>query len=202
MKIRFPILSILLCAMLTFACSITSVFQTQPKYRTYYDSLALATPKEAVETFVAAYQRQDYMTVWLVLSDDAQLTWRKHMAMFNHHYLFQEDAVQDIYNKIPKPGEGENSLEGWYIFDVLMLVGYEQKALLFDFTGKLTILETEDSVTYLDEDAVDVITEVGGIEGEVVFRMVQAPSGKWRVFQVILPGGDEDIAPWAVPLED
>jgi hypothetical protein len=45
----------------------------------------------------------------------------------------------------------------------------------------------------------DVIAEVEGIQGVVIFRMVQAPSGNWRVYQVIVEDGDTEMVPWAVP---
>ena len=48
----------------------------------------------------------------------------------------------------------------------------------------------------------DVVTSVDGIDGPVVFRMRQSVGGRWRVLQVILPGGNEDMLPWAVPIDE
>jgi hypothetical protein len=84
-----------------------------------------------------------------------------------------------------------------YLFDQIMLAAKKHSALLIDLSGEVTIISSELSET-TKEDALDIITNVEGIEGQVVFRMVQAPSGRWRVFQVIVPGGDEEMWPWGV----
>ena len=50
-----------------------------------------------------------------------------------------------------------------------------------------------------DRNTTDLTATVEGTEGPVVFRMVQAPSGRWRVLQVIAPGGDTGFIPWSIP---
>lgn len=83
---------------------------------------------------------------------------------------------------------------------VARLEGIEEAvAFYIDLSGEVTIVDTQTSATEQEEDAIDVITSVEGIEGEVAFRMVQVPSGRWRVYQVIVAGGDEEMIPWTVP---
>lgn len=85
-------------------------------------------------------------------------------------------------------------------FDDLMLAAEKHSAFLVDLRGEETVTRTRSAKTAEGEDAVDVAATVEGIDGQVAFRMVQVPSsGRWRVNQVILPGGDQDMMPWAVP---
>jgi hypothetical protein len=96
-------------------------------------------------------------------------------------------------------GTGEHADESWYIFDQIMLAAKSHDALLIDLTAEVTITNSS-SVEFLDYEAtVDVHAEVDGIQGDVIFRMIQAPSGNWRVYQVITPGGNIEMVPWAVP---
>jgi len=74
-----------------------------------------------------------------------------------------------------------------------MMIANRNDAYLIDLSGNVTP-GNESSVG----DDAEVVSVVEGIEGEVRFRLTQSPSGRWRVHQVIVPGGDEDIIPWSV----
>jgi len=68
-------------------------------------------------------------------------------------------------------------------------------AFLIDLSGQVKVTsESPNAGEYTD-----LIAEVEGIQGDVIFRMAQAPSGRWQVFQVIVSGGEEQSIPWAVP---
>jgi hypothetical protein len=75
-----------------------------------------------------------------------------------------------------------------------MMIADDHDAYLIDLSGEVTLGE-ESQVG----DDVEVSSVVEGIEGEIRFRLVQSPSGRWRVFQVIVLGGDETAIPWSVP---
>jgi hypothetical protein len=171
--------------------------------RTYYDSLDLGTPESAVQTLAHAFQREDFVTVYLVLAPNAQFRFEQELRLLNYANLFQSDKREQVFADVTVfsegIGHGEHIDTGWYIFDQIMLAAKEHSALLIDLSGKVTIIDSEPSETILEEAAVDIITSVEGINGNVVFRMIQAPSGRWRVFQVIVPGGDEETWPWAIP---
>ncbi len=79
-----------------------------------------------------------------------------------------------------------------------MLLVKKHNAFSIDLRGEVTIEQTKPWADQYNE-GVDVLTRVAGIEGTVTFRMVQASSGRWRVRQVIVPGGDEENVPWSVP---
>ncbi|MBN1138560.1 MAG: hypothetical protein JXM73_18365 [Anaerolineae bacterium] len=196
MKRHIPVLLLVLA--LLCSCSPSSGEQA----RTYYETLDLGTPEAAVESFVDAFHRSDFMTVYLVLSPEAQRAWHEQIQRLRYQDLFQceEDSCRKMMEEAfpDGPFEGEHSPDGWYLFDQLMVVAQAQKALLIDLSGEVKIVGRHDAETYQGKDAVDLVATVEGIGEQVTFRMVQAPSGRWRVFQVILSGGDEEMAPWAI----
>lgn len=168
--------------------------------RTFYDSLALDTPENAVTTFVDAFQRQDYPAVFLIFSTDAQTRFQRINVMFRYEEAIQEDVASEIFELIPPQPEWEHVHDG-YLFDVIMLAAEDQDGFLIDLRGDVEILRTEEA-SIDEEPAVDVITRVAGIDGEVRFRMVQSASERWRVYHVAAPGGVEDTALWAMPPRD
>jgi len=202
MKRTLPLGVIALALLLSVSCSL---LQSEPAARTYYEGLSLDTPETAVETFVDAFQREDYMTVYLVLSSRAQWQWQQNIQMMRFHPIVaydDGDELDDIWDDVSvfSDGllEGEHLDQGWYLFDEIMLAAGEHDAFLIDLRGEATIIENEESETPQGEDAVDVIVEIDGIDDEVIFRMVESPGDRWRVFQVIVEDGDESMAPWAV----
>lgn len=55
--------------------------EERPSARTYYESLNLSTPEEAVHEFCAAFRRRDYATLYMVLSPDAQFIATQRMLL-------------------------------------------------------------------------------------------------------------------------
>lgn len=177
--------------------------ETQP--RTYYETLDLATPESAVKTFSEAFQRDDFMCVYLVLAPKTQFRFPQLVSLFQYGDLFQieyeEEVLDDVTSFSKGIGKGEHVDSGWYLFDQIMLSAKKHSALLIDLSGEVKIIDSKTSETDDGDDAVDVITSVEGIDDDVTFRMVQAPSKRWRVYQVILADGDEEKIPWSVPNE-
>jgi hypothetical protein len=176
--------------------------------RTYYESLNLETPEDAAQTFVDAFQRLDFMTVYFILSPDAQFTSSRKIAIETDKLVRLEEGedVQAVWGNVPVLGTGldadvlEHSAAEWfYIFDGLLLEAARHDRLLIDLRGEVVFTGSRPTLN-LDEGLTgfDVLATVEGIEGDVIFRMVQAPSGRWRVQQVIVPGGDEALIPWSI----
>jgi hypothetical protein len=181
----------------------------EPQDRTYYDTLPLDTPTEAVETFVDAFQREDFMTVYLVLDYWAQKDVFRAGGRLDTELLVDVDAMQDQDLNLLGPAYNAHFEVGWHLFDRLMLAGSAQDALLIDLSGDVSIIETQDALpdarpdtNDLEVAVVDVRATVEGIDGEVVFRTTQSPvNDDWRVHQVIVPDGDTEQIPWSVPTE-
>jgi len=167
--------------------------------RTCYEALNLDTPESAVMTFTDGFRRGDFQSVWLILSVRAQRAWGMYASLLQFERLYWKDrkgeALEGLFSEGPPWKE---QTDYWYLFDLIMLAAKTDSAFLIDLSGEMVVERTEDSETNYGETAVDVIARVENIEGEVVFRMVQALSGRWRVYQVIVPEGDEELTPWAV----
>lgn len=195
MKRRMGLITIVLVVFLvTLACQVGGWLESseQDDARTYYESLNLETPEEAVQTFAEAFQRQDFMTVYLVLDAEAQRLQRAEFAQtFSWGHLIGETAEEkwsvndrDFFEKV-----FDTSLEPWYTFDQIMLYAASEDDLLIDLRGDLDILRSEDH-----GEVIDVIATVDGVSGEVVFRVVTGGDGRWRVYLVSAP--DEGIDSW------
>lgn len=170
--------------------------------RTYYDSLVLDTAEAAVHTFIAAYQKSDYQTVYLVLAPRAQRTWQENYALLNWpllaHVKNHEEARVILEDTAIAQGKFEHSGETSYEFDEIMLAAEKHGFLPVDLSGNFKLQGTEDTRDTVGYPATDVLMQSTHYDDVVVFRTVQAPSGKWRVYQVILPSGNVDSVPWAV----
>ena len=173
--------------------------------RTYYDSLALDSPETAVESFISAYQKSDFQTVYLILSPRAQRTWQENYALLNWPLIIHVSSQDDPQVRIVleetdiAKGEFEHSGETSYEFDEIMLAAQNHDLLLVDLSGTTKIKGTEPARDTVGRPATDVSVSSSQYEGELIFRTVQAPSEKWRVYQVFLPGGNEEYVPWATP---
>jgi len=168
--------------------------------RTHYDSLALETPEDAVMTFVDAFQRQDYPTVFLIFSPHAQTRFQRINATYNYDQAINEEVAAEIFELLPPLSEWEHVHDG-YVFDLIMLTAEGRDGLLIDLRGDVEILRTEEA-SIEGEPAVDVIVTVEDIDGEVRFRMVQSATERWRVYHVAAPGSVDDNALWAMPPRD
>jgi hypothetical protein len=200
-----------LISTLIIICSSCSALPTrqvdEPEPRTYYESLDLSSPESAIQTFVHAFSRDDFPTVWLILNRDAQFIMHQHINLLQYDNLIQTDNWEEVRLDIPLftqgLGYGEHSMGDLsYVFDQFMLAARKHSAFIIDLTGPIEILSSESSETRRDESAVDVSVKVEQTQETVVFRMVQAPSGRWRVYMVFYPGGEDGWPPWGIPLED
>jgi hypothetical protein len=117
------------------------------------------------------------------------------------HYaqIFDTAAFPDYQNAIATAFADLTSWEShdyWYLFDQLMLIANRHDAFLIDLSGHVQIINEAGGAV---EGWTDVTAEVEGIEGDVTFRMTQSRTGRWKVFQVVVPGGDMHAVPWSVP---
>ncbi len=197
----FLVFCVISLSIVLSACSTNSFGQA----RTYYESLDLATAKKAVTTFTHAFNKNDYPTVWLVLAPKAQLLWYQRLLRMNIAAIVNSELWDTMVPEITVfsqgLGYGEHSdYDGGFLFDEVMLAASRHDAFLIDLRGDLHILSSEGSTTADGEACVDVVASVGDL-ASVTFRMIQAPSGRWRVLQVIVPGGDEEQIPWSVPAQ-
>jgi hypothetical protein len=163
--------------------------------RTYFESLNLQTPEQAVQTFATAFQQEDFMTVYLVLDAEAQWQLRRENAQtFNWKHLVGETASQGFGNDLDIQAIYSTHRDFWYLFDQFMLYAAEKNDLLIDLRGDLEILRSESSELHDTRQAMDVIAAVDGVSGEVLIRMVKDRDNCWRVYMVSAP--IEGVVSW------
>jgi hypothetical protein len=178
--------------------------QNEDTPRTAYEALDLSTPESAVESFVAAFQARDYPTVYWIFAPEAQMRVERAMVTFTFSPLFVTDPDEPITDNpvlqaLPSPDAAEHWMSVMtFQFDNIMIAAEQFDAFLVDLRGEVVIGEATEGENADGEPVVDVQAEVDGV-GEVTFRMVQSVSGRWRVWSVITPGGDPEVALWSVP---
>jgi hypothetical protein len=198
-KTFFRVCNIFFLSLFLSACVLPSSSQ-QTTPRTYYESLDLSTPESSVITFTDAFQRYDFPTVYWIFSPKAQDQLMISLNLFQYNRLVKVDeSFNPTETNVLNMGfsDREHIDETSYIFDRLMMEAKEYSAFLVDLSRRVAIMDTIQSS---DDHHVDVITSVEGIDGNVVFRTIKMPSGRWRVLQVIVPDGDENQIPWSVPV--
>ena len=173
--------------------------------RTYFESLNLSSPEAAVMTFVDAFHNDDFPTVFWVLSPDAQKEIEHSTKLLQYGRILNlqsgKKTSEILSDTILYKGgvSGLETHELWYMFDYIMVAAKQHGVLLIDLSGDVEILHFEEKTLDSDTTVIDVYTTIGGIPGEVKFRMVQTSNDRWRVQQVIVPYGNEEWIPWSVP---
>lgn len=164
--------------------------------RTYYESLDLGSPEAAVATFTEAFAADDFMTVWLALDSEAQFRFQQYFNLLEYDGFIRTDAVpgfQDELRRIFDLDTMEMSYDGWYVFDQVMLLADRHGAFPIDLSGKVTLGDAR-----IEGESAALTASVTGIGDGVEFRLERSPSGRWKVLQVLLPGGDPEAIPWGV----
>lgn len=200
-----PIRRILSVVVLFLLVLSVTLVTAQDMLRTQYESFDLSTPEAAVFTFVDRFQSRDYVGLFMIFAPQTQIAVDRSFVNFALDNLIQAETglaeMVDAYTVGFDHKETEHGPFANTMFDEIMLYAEERDAFLIDLRGEVEILRSEESTIQDDDEeftAVDVFASVEGIDSEVTFRMVQSPSGRWRVLQVITPGGDERFLPWAV----
>jgi len=168
--------------------------------RTYYESLNLKTPEDAVITFSNAFQREDFMTVYLVLDAEAQRLQRfAWTSTFSWEHLIGEEATEGLKDDLDFGELTDTQYDPWYVFDQIMDYAAKEDDLLIDLRGDLNIRSIEESESLNGEGSAGVISNVDGVAGEVYFVMTTDRDGRWRVYSVSAPEEGVNSWPFEVP---
>lgn len=162
--------------------------------RTHYESLDLGTPEAAAETFVEAFQASDFMTVWLALHPEAQFAVQQYRDLLLYDHLIDPTGL-DLQRELRAVLDFElmETADSWWFFDQIMMIAAGHDALLVDLRGDVAL---RDAVQGPD-GATDVPAVVEGIEGTVIIR-IEERAGRFRVLQIIVPGGSAELLPWSL----
>ncbi|HNX58419.1 MAG TPA: hypothetical protein PKK43_04930, partial [Spirochaetota bacterium] len=109
------------------------------------------------------------------------------------------NATPEVYYRIYDELSNEYGEQGIYnrpyLFHLLMSYAAEHKLLYVNF-GEYAIIEkikrNNDTV-----ESYDCILKES-VNGKLTFRLTRSIRGKWRVHQVIVPSGNEELYPWSV----
>ena len=189
------VLLVVLLALVGSGCSDPSDEVVPPGgARTYFEALDLSTPSAAAETFLDAFARDDFMTVWLVLLPDSQKMIELSLDLLQYgvvvdHLAIPRAEYKEIYESFPP-----ESIGTWFLFDALMLVADEYDAFVIDLSGPVRV--TDETV---DGDEAELSAEVAGIEGTVTLHMEKSFKGNWRVRDVTIGGEEEPPVVWPRP---
>lgn len=167
--------------------------------RTQYEGLALSTPVEAVLTFIDRFEHGDYPALFLVLSPEAQADWRRRpIATFDYSTWFADPNLLDQVAMLSSdlPDEHDSSVIT-HIFDEVMRVAEANDAFVIDLRGAQDVGGQE-----MGPDGTTARLRARLANGvPVTFELTLSPSGRWRVRQVIVPGGDTEVLPWSAVYE-
>lgn len=196
MKEKIRLITIILLAILLItACQLGGDRGTGGEARTYFESLNLDSPEEAVQTFTEAFQGEDFMTVYLILDAEAQKFQRMEFAQtFSWKHLIGESSAEFISEDLDLNELVRIQMDSWYLFDQFMLYAADEDDLLIDLRGDVKILSSEEFRTLDGARAAELFAEVDGVRGEVEFRLLQDPDRRWRVYMVSAP--DEGVEAW------
>lgn len=165
--------------------------------RTYYESLELAAPTAAVETFTTAFAASDFPTVYIVMDREAQFAVQQNINLLQYSTIIGPaaiDAFRDWMQNEFSFEDMEPVANEMYLFDQMMLIAAAADDLLIDLRGDIDIGTAE-----VAGWEASVPADVEGIDGTVEFRLTKSPTDRWRVHQVIVPGGDAETIPWSTP---
>jgi len=205
MEKNVRLIAILLTIVLAVSgCQMAELFKRGEavQARTYYEALSLGSPEDAVHAFMQAFQEGDFMTVYLILDGATQKALRLEFAKnFSWEHMIGQRVAEDILDQVYTIELHETHSDFWYTFDQIMLSTAEQDDLLIDLRGNLEILRTEESRSNDGRHSVDIIASVESVQGEVLFRTVQGPDDRWRIYLVSAPGEGVDSWPASTLLD-
>lgn len=175
-----------------------------------FDELDLSSPEAAVATFAAAFEQRDYLTAFRALSVESQEVVATLPSWFfgGSGVGFRYDWLDTQYRMSAADDLGDwvvgrhiddwilpSELQGEQVLRALAAHG----ALPVDVTNGLSGLH----VLRADEtDAVVLaVTDVDDETSVVRISLAADRDGRWRLHQLLAPGGDDEVFPFAGPTD-
>lgn len=204
-RLRLPRLLLLGLGLAAFAPALLA--QAPLVQGTAYDRLDLATADAALRTFLSAFRRGDYVTAYWVLSPQAQLDWQTAIETFSFNRTLRGDVMaRNLLPQIVPPIAQWEQHDMSFLFAHVMNVARREGMLPLDLSGlpedlapaRLPNLGTGPAALAAD-GSIAIAVALAAYPGPVVFRMVTSPLGKWRLAQILPPGGDAASRPFGLP---
>lgn len=187
-----------------------AVGQTAPADRvdgSAYEKLELQSPDAALRLFLSAFRDGDYVTAYWILSLPAQKDSEDAVYAFNFSRLVagrggQPISTEDMREYMPAMDDREQ-LDFGFLFSTIMNVAREKGTLPLDLDGlpkdlsaaNVPALGVRSETT---DGTVQIAVSLKAYPAPVLFRLNQSRLGKWRLSQIIPPGGDETSKPFGL----
>ncbi|AVO45703.1 hypothetical protein [Phreatobacter cathodiphilus] len=173
-----------------------------------YDRLDLKTPESALRTFLTAYRRGDYVTAFWVLTPISQTAFYTHLARFDLSRVARvpaSSAYMHAAEMIPAPSQMDQT-DISFVFAHAMTVARRLDLMPLNLAGMPEDMSPANmprlgNRIQLTDGKVEFSVPLQAYRSPVVFRMVQAAHGRWRLEQILPPGGAVDSLPFGLPTE-
>lgn len=175
---------------------------------TAYDRLDLSSPDAALRAFLTAYRQGDYVTVYWILAPATQLEWQKRLMMLDLGPMLRKPRGQASFptatlEELVPPIDQWEQQDTSFLFAHVMTFAKSHDLLPLDLAGLPDDLSPAGlpelgTLIRTDERHAELTVPLKAYAQPVVFRLETSPLGKWRVRQVIPPGGDEASLPWGL----
>lgn len=170
-----------------------------------YDRLDLASPEAALRAFLTTYRDGDYVTAFWIFTPETQDEVFRHAAQLNMDRLARLPAQgrMAIMTEMIPPTAEVDQRDYSFLFANIMQVAKRHGLMPLDIAGLPDDLSPA-SVPSLGRRAEtrDGVTEIAmplrAYREPVVFRLVRARTGRWRLKQVLPPGGDPASVPFGL----
>jgi hypothetical protein len=170
-----------------------------------YDRLDLSTPDAALRAFLSAYRDGDYVTAFWIFTADTQDEVFRHAAQMNMDRLARLPAQgrMAIMTEMIPPTAEVDQRDYSFLFANIMQVAKRRGLMPLDIAGLPGDLSPA-NVPSLGRrtETTDGVTEIAmtlrAYREPVVFRLQRARTGRWRLRQILTPGGDPASVPFGL----
>lgn len=173
-----------------------------------YDRLDLTTPEAALRQFLGAYRRGDYVTAFWILAPASQQAFQVHLMRFDLSRIARV-SVTGAMTHAPEMIPPVNRLEQTdpsFSFAYAMQVARRLDIMPLNLAGmpedmSPAVVPRLGTRVQLADGQVEIAMPLQAYRAPVVFRMVRSPQGRWRVQQVLPPGGHVESLPFGLPTD-
>lgn len=173
-----------------------------------YDRLDLKSPESALRTFLTAYRRGDYVTAFWVMTPVSQTAFYTHLARFDLSRVARvpaSSAYMHAAEMIPAVSQRDQT-DTSFIFAHAMTVARRLDIMPLNLAGMPEDMSPANmprlgNRIQLTDGKVEFSVPLQAYRAPVVFRMAQAANGRWRLEQILPPGGSMESLPFGLPTE-
>lgn len=170
-----------------------------------FDRLDLSTPDAALRAFLTAYRDGDFVTAFWIFTPETQDEILRQVATFAVDRLARRPGsgrLAILSEMIPATA-GMVQRDHSFLFANIMQVARRRGLQPLDLSGlpqDLSAANVPDlgRRTQTTDGVTEIAVVLGAYRGPVVFRMTGPVAGRWRLRQVVPPGGDPTSIPFGL----